>query len=90
MVHREVRGDVEDLAMRGPSRRSTGHRVRRTPQSCRLIPWTRAFGPSPIRVQEARAGFPTARSTLIWEILELYQKTRKGVSHADYPVFIAK
>jgi hypothetical protein len=30
--------------------------------------WTRAFGPSPIRVQEARAGSPTARSTLIWEI----------------------
>ena len=68
MVRREVRGDVEDRAVRGPSRRSIGHRVRRTPRSCRLIPWTRAFGPSPIRVQEARAGSRTARSTLIWEI----------------------
>jgi hypothetical protein len=68
MVRREVRGDVEDRAVRGPSRRSMGHRVRRTPQFCQPIPWTRGFGSSPIRVQEARAGSPTARSTLIWEI----------------------
>ena len=68
MVRREVRGDVEDRAVRGPSRRSIGHPARRTPRSRRLIPWTRAFGPSPIRVQEARARSRTARSTLIWEI----------------------
>ena len=33
-----------------------------------LIPWTPAFGPSPIRVRETRARSRTARSTLIWEI----------------------
>ena len=31
MVRREMRGDVEDRAVRGPSRRSIGHRVRRMP-----------------------------------------------------------
>jgi hypothetical protein len=35
---------------------------------CPIIPWTRAFGPSPIRVQESRARPRTARSTVIWEI----------------------
>ena len=67
MVRREVRGDVEDRAVGGPSRRSIGHPTRRTPRSLRLIPWTRAFGPRPIRVQEARARSPT-RSTPIWGI----------------------
>ena len=33
-----------------------------------IIPWTRAFGPRPIRVQESRARSRTTRSTLIWEI----------------------
>src|SRR5512135_108933 len=68
MVRREVRGEVEDRGVRGPSRRSIGHRACRTPRSCRLIPWTRAFGPSPIGVQEARARSRPARSALIWEI----------------------
>jgi hypothetical protein len=36
---------------------------------CQPIPWTRAFGSSPIRAQEARARSPTARSTLIPETL---------------------
>ena len=35
MVRREVRGDVEDRAVRGRSRSSMGHRVRRTP---RILP----------------------------------------------------
>ncbi len=74
MVRREVRGDVEDRALRGPSRRSMGRRVRRTPQFCQPIPWTRAFGPSPIPVQEAWAGSPTARSTLIWEIPDYFSE----------------
>jgi hypothetical protein len=56
MVRREVRGEVEDRGVQGPSRHSVGHRTRRTPRSCQPIPWTRAFGPSPIRVPEARAG----------------------------------
>src|SRR5262245_39578053 len=38
------------------------------PESCRLIPWTRAFCPSPIRVQEARVGSRTARLMLVREI----------------------
>jgi hypothetical protein len=58
MVRREVRGDVEDRGVQDPSRCSIGYRVRRMPQSCRLNLWTRVFGPSPIRVQEARAGSP--------------------------------
>jgi len=33
-----------------------------------MIPWTRAFGPSAMRVQKAWARSGTARSTFIWEI----------------------
>ena len=68
MVRREVWGEVQDWGVRVPLRRSVGHRVRRTPRSCRLTPWTRAFGPSPIGVQEPWARSRTARSALIWEI----------------------
>jgi len=68
MVRHEVRGDVEDRGVQGPSTRSIGHRARRTPRACRPIPRTRAFGPSPIGVQEARARSRRARSVLIWEI----------------------
>jgi hypothetical protein len=68
-ARREVRGEVEERGVRGPSRRSIEHRARRTPRSCRPIPWTWSFGPSPIGVQEARARSRTARSALIWEIL---------------------
>ena len=68
MVRREVRGEVEERGVRGPSRRSIEHRARRTPRSCRPIPWTWSFGPSPIGVQMARARSRTARSALIWEI----------------------
>jgi hypothetical protein len=68
MVRREMRGEVEDQGVRGPSRRSIGHRVRRTPRTFRLISWIRAFGPSLIGVQEARARSRTAQPALIWEI----------------------
>ena len=68
MVRREVRRDVEDRSVGGPSGRSIEHPARRTPRSLRLIPSTRAFGPSLISVQETRARLRTARSTPIWGI----------------------
>src|SRR5262249_50959984 len=45
----------------------TGHTPPNAPFSP-MIPWTRAFGPRPMRVQKARARSGTARSTFIWEI----------------------
>jgi hypothetical protein len=60
MVRREVRGEVENSGVRGPSRRSIGYRVRRTLRFCQLNPWTRAFGQSPIGIQEVRDGTVSA------------------------------
>ena len=50
-----------------------------------IIPWTRAFGPSPIRVQEARARSQTARSTLIWGIPVQIAYSRAGLVAALVP-----
>jgi hypothetical protein len=41
MVRREVRGEIEDRGVRGPSRRSIGHRPARRPEPADLILDTR-------------------------------------------------
>src|SRR5947209_14350608 len=67
-VRLEMRGEVADRGVRGPSGRSIGHRTRWTPRSCPRTPLTPAFGRRTIGVQEVRARSRTARSALIWEI----------------------
>ena len=67
MVRHELRGHAGDRAVGGLPRCSIGQPARRTPRFLRL-PLDRAFGPSPIRVEETSARSPTARPRPIWEI----------------------
>ena len=68
MVRREVRGHVEDRGRQGSI--EAFDRAPGPPDAplAPIPPWTRAFGPSPIRVQETRARSRKVRSTLIWKI----------------------
>jgi hypothetical protein len=83
MVRRAVRGDVEDRAVWGSMEASDWASGPPDAPILPTYPWTRAFGPSPIPVQEARAGSPSARSTLIWEIPV---KIRMGPGHNPAPL----
>lgn len=67
MVRREA-GDESQIGLYGGCRGvRLGIESAERPD-LRLIPWTRAFGPCPIRVHEAWEASPTERSTHIWEI----------------------